>query len=141
MYVCAYVHVYIGAQLSNEDAIILYMAQSWRFPPPPPFHIEPGGTCTYARCTSPEPPYLGKIIPPISGIGYHWQFLKSIPIPGFLGKSSRENNQKYPLPREIGNTHATPLCIRVGRGRGGGPGDMTLNILSDIRNLRRKIGK
>ena len=68
---------------------------------------------------------------PISWIpylGYWWPLIdnykKTPPFPGFLGKSIRDYGQKYPLSRENRNTHATPLCIRVG---GGGGGVSTLN--------------
>ena len=76
----------------------------------PPVPYNRGGGGTYACSPSPEPPYLGKKdIPLISGIGYHWQWQKTPTFLSFLGKSSRDYSQKYPLSRENGNTHAAPL--------------------------------
>ena len=37
-------------------------------------------------------------------------------MPGFLGKSSQDYDQKYPLSRENGNTHAGPLMNSSGAG-------------------------
>ena len=51
-----------------------------RVPPPPP----PG-----ARSSSPKPPIMSeKGHTPYLGIGFHGQFQKTPPFPGFLGKSS-----------------------------------------------------
>ena len=80
-------------------------------PPPPPTPIESGGT--YARSSSPETPYLGKRIYPLS------RALVTIPFPGFSREISRDYTpHKYPPSWENGNTHAEagPLCIRVGAG-------------------------
>ena len=60
-------------------------------------------------------------IPPILGIGYHWQLQKH-PFPGFLGKSSRDPDQKYPsFPRKWERA-CGPLMHSRGVGGGGGGG-------------------
>ena len=67
-----------------------------------------------------------KDIPPISGIGYDWQLQKTPPFPGFLGKSSRDNDPKMPpFPRKW-EYACGPSCIRVGGG--GALGSYYVNI-------------
>ena len=69
-----------------------------------------------------KPPisYLGKISKDIPPYLRYWVplaiYKKTPPFPGFLGKSSRDYGQKYPLSRENGTRQRAwgPLCIRVG---------------------------
>ena len=87
-----------------------------------PTPIEPGGT--YARSSSPEPPYLGKRIYTCTHVYGYWLPLamtKTPPFPGFLGKSSRDYGQKYPISREW-ECACGPLSGGGGGGGGGGWG-------------------
>ena len=81
-------------------------------PPPPPTPIESGGT--YARSSSPETPYLGKRIYPLS------RALVTIPFPElFSGNLPRlYAPQSILLPEKMG-THMrrrAPYAFRVGAG-------------------------
>ena len=67
-----------------------------------------------------NPPILGKDIPPISGIGYHWQLQKHPLFWAYSWNLTKTTAKKYPLFLEKGNMHAAPLCIRVGGGGGQG---------------------
>ena len=57
---------------------------------------------------------------PISGIGYRWQLQKTLPFPGFLGKSSRDYTAKN-TPRKWERA-CGPLMHSSGGGGGGGGG-------------------
>ena len=75
-------------------------------PPPPHFHRIRG---TFAHSSSPEPPYLVENIPPRSRQLVTIAFYKTHTFPGFSREIFlRQTLQTYPLPRENGNTHATP---------------------------------
>ena len=83
-------------------------------PPPPPPPIEPGGI--YARSPSPEPPYLGKRIYPLSRVLVTIGNYNKTP----LSELSREifpetKAQKYPFQRKW-EYACGPSCIRVGEG-------------------------
>ena len=88
--------------------------------PPSPTPIEPGGT--YAHSPSPEPPISGKRvkdIPPISGIGYHWQYYKNTP----FSRLSREIFPRLlpkntPLPEKMGMRMRSLMHSSVGGGGG-----------------------
>ena len=75
-----------------------------------------------------DPPTAEKNIPPISGIGYHWQFLKTPPFSGFLGKSTPPH---YPLSRKKWESACGPLMHSSGVGKsslwGGGGGHLLKN--------------
>ena len=55
-------------------------------------------------------PYLGgKDIPPIAGIGYHWQLQKTPPSGLSRELFPKLRTKSTPLSQEIGNMHAGPL--------------------------------
>ena len=91
-------------------------------PPPPHSNRTRGYLCSFPitwTLLSQE-----KDIPPISGIGYHWQLHKNPPFPGFLGKSSRDYGQKYPpFPRKW-----EYACSPLMHSRGGG-GDVDRSLI------------
>ena len=77
----------------------------------------------FVRSPSTETPYLGKrIIPPISGIGYHWQLKKQKTFPGFLEEIfPRLWTKKYPPPphpfsEKIGIRMRPPYAFEGGGG-------------------------
>ena len=65
-------------------------------------------------------------LPPISGIGYHWQLQKTSNFPGFLRKSSRDSAPKSPRPTKWEHAY-DPLCM--GKARGGGGRNPTQNCI------------
>ena len=108
-----------------------YNSISKRTSPPPP--IEPGGT--HARSPSPEPPYLWKRIYLLSWVLVTiGNYKKNHPTLGFLGKSSRDCCQEYPISLENGNAHAPPYALEWGGGGGGDrdftPSDMHFSFTS-----------
>ena len=85
--------------------------------PPPPPPIESGGY-TYARSSSRESPISGERIYPLSRVLVTIGNYKDNISSGFFREIFQRLGPKYPLSWENGNTHAAPLCIRVGGGGG-----------------------
>ena len=87
-------------------SLIIHSATQVVFPPPPPpprsnrISRIRGHLCSFPVTWT---PYIGKKIYPLSYILvlYHWQLQKTLPFPGFLGKSSRDYAPKIsPFPRK-----------------------------------------
>ena len=89
--------------------------------PGPPTPVDPGGT--YARSPSPDPPYLGTRLYPLSRVLVTiGSYIKTPPFPCFLGKSSQDYSQTIPPPpfrRKLECTCSPLMHSRVG---GGGTG-------------------
>ena len=67
------------------------------------------------------PPYLGKrIMPPISGIGYHWKLQKQPIFRVFSWNLTETTAKSIPFPEKMEIRMRDPSCIRVGGGGGGG---------------------
>ena len=122
---------FVGIYVSFKIVWIRLIWDMYYYPPPPHSHRireVPMLIPLHLNLLSRE-----KDMPPISGIGYHWQVPKNTNFPRpSLELFPRQRPQNIPLPRENGNTHAAPLCFRVGRGRGTTPNEVHEKLSKNV---------